>query len=70
MEELPKNPKPELPGKPKTEPEMPTRRGRPEREMPMPPVEPAREEPTIRPNTPETPMPHPVPQSDTPPIMT
>ena len=60
---------PELPGRPKAEPEMPVRRGIPEREMPsFPPKEP--EVPRVPPpNTPESP-PMPTPQHDSPPVLT
>lgn len=62
---------PELPGRPKAEPEMPVRRGVPEREMPTYPRGPEREIPqTPPPNTPESPPPHAPPQQDQPPVMT
>ncbi|MFL5322362.1 MAG: hypothetical protein ACJ790_22075 [Myxococcaceae bacterium] len=61
---------PELPGQPDAEPELPTRRGNPERELPNLPQEPERELPRVPPNTPEAPPPHSTPQIDAPPVMT
>lgn len=62
---------PEIPGRPKAEPEMPTRHGNPEREIPSVPVSPEREMPRVTPNVPESPgAPHGVPQTDAPPVMT
>lgn len=61
---------PEQPGKPKAEPEMPVRRGVPEREMPSLPTTPEREMPRMPPPGPEVPAPHAPPQQDQPPVMT
>lgn len=62
---------PELPGRPKAEPEVPVRRGVPEREMPNYPHSPEPEVPRMPPpSTPEAPPPHAPPQQDQPPVMT
>ena len=63
---------PEIPGKPalSPEPEMPTRRGRPGRDIPDSPREPGREisEEPERPAGPEMPS-RPTPKEDAPPVL-
>lgn len=60
---------PEIPEIPKQTPEVPTRRGNPEREMPNLPNHPMPDEPRAPPNVPESPPPHEVPQPDAPPVL-
>lgn len=60
---------PEVPVRPEAEPEMPSRHGRPGKDVPEYPVTPSREIPEIpRPQRPEIPV-TPVPQHDAPPTL-